>query len=87
MRAREDPTFMDFLMRIGNGKESTNANTQIQLLIPIVISHTTHDESLDTLVSYLMLSRRPLALNIWEQQVDTIDLSPLPLLLATLSLL
>lgn len=53
MRAREDPGFIEFLMRVGNGDEPMNATGQIQLPIPMVIPYTTHSESLEKLISYV----------------------------------
>ncbi|GAA0157315.1 DNA helicase [Lithospermum erythrorhizon] len=52
-RAREDPEFIEFLIRIGNGTEPTNTLGQVQLPLPMVIPYTTHAESLEGLISYV----------------------------------
>ncbi|GAA0187454.1 hypothetical protein LIER_34742 [Lithospermum erythrorhizon] len=53
MRAHEDPGFIDFLMRIGNGEEVTGDTGQVELPIPMVVPYTTHAESLEELISYV----------------------------------
>ncbi|GAA0171897.1 hypothetical protein LIER_25830 [Lithospermum erythrorhizon] len=52
MRAHEDPGFMEYLMRIGNG-EVTNEAGQVRLPLPMVVPYTTHSESLEVLISYV----------------------------------
>ncbi|GAA0141444.1 hypothetical protein LIER_35396 [Lithospermum erythrorhizon] len=53
MRACEDPGFMEYLMRIGNGEEVTNEAGQVRLPLPMVVPYTTHSESLEALISYV----------------------------------
>ncbi|XP_049406441.1 uncharacterized protein LOC125870140 [Solanum stenotomum] len=49
MRARTDPVFCEYLMRIGNGKEKTNINNKIEIPKQFIIPFTTEKESLDLL--------------------------------------
>ncbi|WMV27142.1 hypothetical protein MTR67_020527 [Solanum verrucosum] len=49
MRARTDPVFCEYLMRIGNGKEKTNINNKIAIPKQFIIPFTTEKESLDLL--------------------------------------
>ncbi|XP_019231863.1 PREDICTED: uncharacterized protein LOC109212652 [Nicotiana attenuata] len=49
MRAKTDPTFCDYLMRIGNGQERVNTNNKIELPDSMIIPFTTEEESLDHL--------------------------------------
>ncbi|GAA0167400.1 hypothetical protein LIER_40367 [Lithospermum erythrorhizon] len=37
MRVKDDPTFIDFLMRIGNGREPTNEKGEIRIPQPMII--------------------------------------------------
>ncbi|GAA0156671.1 DNA helicase [Lithospermum erythrorhizon] len=53
MRARDDPAFTDFLMKIGDGDEPTNDMGQVAIPSPMVIPFTTLEASLDLLVSYV----------------------------------
>ncbi|XP_019228265.1 PREDICTED: uncharacterized protein LOC109209451 [Nicotiana attenuata] len=46
MRAKIDPAFCDYFMRIGNGQERVNSNNKIELPDSLVIPFTTEDESL-----------------------------------------
>ncbi|XP_070015463.1 uncharacterized protein [Nicotiana sylvestris] len=49
MRAKTDPSFCDYLMRIGIGQERVNTNNKIELSDSIIITFTTEEESLDHL--------------------------------------
>ncbi|XP_019246007.1 PREDICTED: uncharacterized protein LOC109225707 isoform X1 [Nicotiana attenuata] len=49
MRAKTDPAFCDYLMRIGNGQERVNTNNKIELPDSMIIPFTTEEESLDHL--------------------------------------
>ncbi|GAA0147725.1 hypothetical protein LIER_36572 [Lithospermum erythrorhizon] len=53
MRARFDPGFVDFLMRIGNGQEPTNSRNEIQILKPMLVRYTTIEESVEQLIKYV----------------------------------
>ncbi|GAA0154282.1 DNA helicase [Lithospermum erythrorhizon] len=53
MRAREDPGFIDYLSRIGNGEEPTNSKGQVKLPDPMVIPYTNLEDSLEALISYV----------------------------------
>lgn len=49
MRARNDPTFCEYLLRIGNGEETLNSENKIQIPDSLIIPFTTVEQSLDTL--------------------------------------
>jgi len=49
MRARIDPTFCDYLLKIGNGQEQVNLTNKIEIPDPLIIPYTTEKESLDKL--------------------------------------
>ncbi|KAG5580030.1 hypothetical protein H5410_050657 [Solanum commersonii] len=49
MRAKEDPTFCEYLMRIGNGQEITNSNNKIEIPRNFIIPYTIEIESLNQL--------------------------------------
>ncbi|XP_019240495.1 PREDICTED: uncharacterized protein LOC109220480 [Nicotiana attenuata] len=49
MRAKTDPAFCDYLIRIGNGQERVNFNNKIQLPHSMIIPFTTEEESLNHL--------------------------------------
>lgn len=49
MRAKTDPSFCDYLMRIENGQERVNLNNKIELPDSLIISSTIEEESLDRL--------------------------------------
>ncbi|XP_019236919.1 PREDICTED: uncharacterized protein LOC109217141 [Nicotiana attenuata] len=51
MRARTDPSFCEYLLRIGNGTERTNCEDKIEIPDSFVIPFTTEEESLDALFS------------------------------------
>ncbi|GAA0167791.1 hypothetical protein LIER_40446 [Lithospermum erythrorhizon] len=53
MRARDDPGFIDYLSRIGNGEEPTNSKGQVKLPDPMVIPYTNLPDSLEALISYV----------------------------------
>ncbi|GAA0153122.1 DNA helicase [Lithospermum erythrorhizon] len=53
MRARYDPDFVDFLMRIGNGEEPKNEKHDIELPQPMLIPYTTLEGSIENLISYV----------------------------------
>ncbi|GAA0144917.1 hypothetical protein LIER_36036 [Lithospermum erythrorhizon] len=53
MRARNDPGFMDFLMRIGNGEESTIDRDEIEIPEPMLIPYTILEQSIEDLISYV----------------------------------
>ncbi|XP_070005632.1 uncharacterized protein [Nicotiana sylvestris] len=49
MRAKIDPPFCDYLMRIGNGQEQASSTNKIKFYDSLVIPFTTERESLDKL--------------------------------------
>ncbi|XP_070010578.1 uncharacterized protein [Nicotiana sylvestris] len=49
MRAKTDPAFCDYLMRIENGQERVNTNNKLELPDSIIIPFTTEEESLNHL--------------------------------------
>ncbi|KAG5570085.1 hypothetical protein H5410_059851 [Solanum commersonii] len=49
MRAKEDPTFCEYLMQIGNGQEITNSNNKIEIPHNFIIPYTNEIESLHQL--------------------------------------
>ncbi|XP_016496333.2 uncharacterized protein LOC107815289 [Nicotiana tabacum] len=49
MRAKADPTFCEYLMRIGNGKERKNDKSKIEIPRPLIIPFTTEKDSLNHL--------------------------------------
>nr|XP_016480722.1 PREDICTED: uncharacterized protein LOC107801838 [Nicotiana tabacum] len=51
MRKRTDPSFCEYLLRIGNGTERTNCEDKIEIPGSFVIPFTTEAESLDALFS------------------------------------
>ncbi|GAA0167932.1 hypothetical protein LIER_22766 [Lithospermum erythrorhizon] len=53
MRTRDDPGFIDYLSRIGNGKEPTNSKGQVKLSDPMIIPYTNLEDSLEALISYV----------------------------------
>ncbi|GAA0157450.1 DNA helicase [Lithospermum erythrorhizon] len=53
MRAKEDPGFVDFLMRIGNGEELINCRGEIEIPQPMLIPYTSMEESIEALISYV----------------------------------
>jgi len=50
MRAKSDPWFVEYLLRIGGGLEEANGHGEIHLLDEICIPHTREDNDLDTLI-------------------------------------
>ncbi|XP_015166438.1 ATP-dependent DNA helicase pif1-like [Solanum tuberosum] len=49
MRARTDPSFCEYLLRIGNGKETPQCENKIEIPNSLIIPFTTEEQSLDTL--------------------------------------
>ncbi|XP_015161413.1 ATP-dependent DNA helicase PIF1-like [Solanum tuberosum] len=49
MRAKTDPTFCEYLLRIGNGKEKVHDNDKIQIPHCFIIPFISENESLDVL--------------------------------------
>lgn len=56
MRAKADPAFCDYLMRIGNGQEKVNLNNKIELPDSLIVPFTTEEESLDKLFNMIFLN-------------------------------
>ncbi|XP_002457981.2 ATP-dependent DNA helicase PIF1 [Sorghum bicolor] len=50
MRAKSDPWFAEYLLRIGGGLEEANGDGEIRLPDEICIPHTREDSDLDTLI-------------------------------------
>ncbi|XP_070020629.1 uncharacterized protein [Nicotiana sylvestris] len=53
MRAKTDPAFCDYLIRIGNGQERVNFNNKIELPDSMIIPFTTKEESLNHLFAMI----------------------------------
>jgi hypothetical protein len=53
MRAKSDPWFAEYLLRIGGGSEETNCNGEVHLPDDICIPQTGKDNDLDTLIDYI----------------------------------
>ncbi|XP_075098526.1 uncharacterized protein LOC142175511 [Nicotiana tabacum] len=49
MRAKTDPVFCDYLLRIGNGQERVNSVDKIEISDSLIIPYTTERESVDKL--------------------------------------
>nr|XP_009796604.1 PREDICTED: ATP-dependent DNA helicase PIF4-like isoform X1 [Nicotiana sylvestris] len=45
MRAKDDPSFYNYLLRIGNGEEKVNSTNKIEILTSLIIPYTTEKES------------------------------------------
>ena len=56
MRAKSDPWFVEYLLRIGGGSEEANGDGEICLPDEICIPHTGEDSDLDTLIDYIFPS-------------------------------
>jgi hypothetical protein len=50
MRAKSDPWFAEYLLRVGGGSKEANGNDEIHLPRDICIPHTGEDSDLDTLI-------------------------------------
>jgi hypothetical protein len=50
MRAKSDPWFAEYLLRVGGGTEEANGDDEIRLPRDICIPHTGEDSDLDTLI-------------------------------------
>ena len=50
MRAKSDPWFAEYLLRIGGGSEEANGDGEIRLPDDICIPQTEEDSDLDTLI-------------------------------------
>ena len=53
MRAKSDPWFAEYLLRIGGGSEEANGDGEIRLPDDICIPQTRKDSDLDTLIDYI----------------------------------
>ncbi|XP_051229674.1 uncharacterized protein [Lolium perenne] len=53
MRAQSDPWFADFLLRIGNGTEESDAHNNVQLPEDICVPYTGKDTDLDMLIEHV----------------------------------
>uniref|UniRef100_A0A1S3XJT8 DNA helicase Pif1-like 2B domain-containing protein n=1 Tax=Nicotiana tabacum TaxID=4097 RepID=A0A1S3XJT8_TOBAC len=49
MRAKTDPAFCEYLMRIGNGKEPLTSENKIEIPKSFIVPYTTEQESLNAL--------------------------------------
>ena len=52
MRAILDPTFSDFLLRLGEGRETVDRHGEITLPFDMVIPYTENEESLNRLKNF-----------------------------------
>ncbi|GAA0172192.1 hypothetical protein LIER_41297 [Lithospermum erythrorhizon] len=53
MRAKNDPAFVNFLMRIGNRQEHVNARNEIEIPTPMLIPYASIEESIEALISFV----------------------------------
>ncbi|XP_009589393.1 uncharacterized protein [Nicotiana tomentosiformis] len=53
MRAKTDPSFCEYLMRIGNGTEKRNADDKIEISTSFIVPYITEKESLDLLFNII----------------------------------
>ncbi|XP_066361095.1 uncharacterized protein [Miscanthus floridulus] len=53
MRAKSDPWFAEYLLRVGGGSEEATIDDEICLPHDICVSHTGEDSDLDTLIDYI----------------------------------
>ncbi|WVZ93235.1 hypothetical protein U9M48_039233 [Paspalum notatum var. saurae] len=53
MRAQSDPWFADYLLRIGDGTEETNSESEIRLLDDVCVPYTGSDCDLDGLIDHI----------------------------------
>jgi hypothetical protein len=53
MRAKSNPWFVEYLLRIGGGSEEANGDGEIRLPNDICILQTKEDSDLDTLIDYI----------------------------------
>ena len=53
MRAKSDPWFAEYLLRIGGGSEEANGDGEIRLPDDICIPQTREDNDLDRLIDYI----------------------------------
>ncbi|XP_070001981.1 uncharacterized protein [Nicotiana sylvestris] len=53
MRAKTDPSFCEYLMLIGNGKEKTNMDNKIEISRSFIVPYITEKESLDLLFNII----------------------------------
>ena len=56
MRAKTDPSFYEYLMRIGNGTEKTNTDDKIEIPTSFIVPYITEEESLDLLFDIIYLN-------------------------------
>uniref|UniRef100_A0A1U7WL47 ATP-dependent DNA helicase n=1 Tax=Nicotiana sylvestris TaxID=4096 RepID=A0A1U7WL47_NICSY len=49
MRAKDDPSFCNYLLRVGNGKEKVTSTNKIEIPASFIVPYTTEKESLDKL--------------------------------------
>lgn len=56
MRAKTDPTFCDYILRVGNGLKPTNHEGHIKLPLSLVVQPTTIVPSLDDLIRFVFPS-------------------------------
>ena len=50
MRAKSDPWFAEYLLRVGEGSEEATVDDEIRLPHDICVPHTGEDSDLDTLI-------------------------------------
>ncbi|GAA0187290.1 hypothetical protein LIER_34578 [Lithospermum erythrorhizon] len=72
MRARTDPTFVDFLMRIGNGEEPTNSRGEIEIPEPMLIPYTNLEQSIEALINIVYPNMRLFEEDPFEMMKRTI---------------
>ncbi|XP_075083233.1 uncharacterized protein LOC142166985 [Nicotiana tabacum] len=53
MRAKDDPSFCNYLLRIGNREEKVNSTNKIEIPTSLIILYTTEKESLDKLFAII----------------------------------
>ncbi|GAA0150656.1 DNA helicase [Lithospermum erythrorhizon] len=72
MRVRDDPGFINFLMRIGNGEEPTNDNGKIAIPRPMLIPYTSVEHSLELLIAYVYPQMEMFQSDLFEMMKRTI---------------
>jgi ATP-dependent DNA helicase PIF1 len=53
MRAKNDPWFAEYLLRVGGGTEDTNSDDDIRLPDEVCVSYSGSDSNLDNLIDFV----------------------------------
>ncbi|GAA0164738.1 hypothetical protein LIER_20299 [Lithospermum erythrorhizon] len=71
MRAKDDPGFINFLIRIGNGEEPTNAKGEVQIPRPMIVPYTSIEESLEVPIAHVYLEMSMFETDPFEMMKQT----------------